>query len=164
MLRRSRPWHAAGSNGGDLRQFYPIFLNSRANRHSPVEATILDVHGLNDLEAPPGRCLLSDHSELAATQDTTPRGSDARWAGHRAPDAVALMPASRLPSDEQGRLQLPCCPRFAPGDKLHECEGAFSDCIGLHEGMLDSQRVAILLDLLGRKVRVILSPESVVAA
>ena len=70
----------------------------------------------------------------------------------------------KLRSDQQGYVQLPRRPRFAPGDKLQICEGAFSDCIGLYEGMLDSQRVAILLDLLGRKVRVILSAESVTAA
>ena len=35
-------------------------------------------------------------------------------------------------------------------------EGAFSDCLGLYEGIDDRERAAILLDLLGRKVRVVL--------
>jgi transcriptional antiterminator RfaH len=40
----------------------------------------------------------------------------------------------------------------------------FSDCLGLFDGMGDRERVAILLELLGRKVRVVLDEELVVAA
>ena len=43
-------------------------------------------------------------------------------------------------------------------------EGVFSDCLGLFESMGDRERVAILLDLLGRKVRVVLDEDFVVAA
>jgi len=42
--------------------------------------------------------------------------------------------------------------------------GVFGDTYGLFEGIADRDRVAILLDLLGRKVRVVLDRESVVAA
>ena len=43
-------------------------------------------------------------------------------------------------------------------------DGVFADCLGLYDGMTDSDRVAILLDLLGRKVRVVVDVESVAAA
>ncbi len=33
-------------------------------------------------------------------------------------------------------------------------EGAFADCLDLYEGMRDGDRIAILLDLLGCKIRV----------
>jgi transcriptional antiterminator RfaH len=55
-------------------------------------------------------------------------------------------------------------PRFAPGDKVRVIEGVFSACLGLFEGMTDRERVAILLDLLGRKVRVVLDSDLVTAA
>jgi transcriptional antiterminator RfaH len=43
-------------------------------------------------------------------------------------------------------------------------DGAFSSCPGLFEGMAERERIAILLDLLGRKVRVVLDADLVAAA
>jgi transcriptional antiterminator RfaH len=43
-------------------------------------------------------------------------------------------------------------------------DGVFADCLGLFDGMKDSDRVAVLLDLLGRKVRLVLDEFSVAAA
>jgi transcriptional antiterminator RfaH len=43
-------------------------------------------------------------------------------------------------------------------------DGAFSSRLGLFEGMVERERIAILLDLLGRKVRVVLDADLVVAA
>ena len=43
-------------------------------------------------------------------------------------------------------------------------DGAFSSCFGLFEGMAERERIAILLDLLGRKVRVVLDADLVAAA
>ena len=42
--------------------------------------------------------------------------------------------------------------------------GVFAENLGLFDGMADRDRVAILLDLLGRKVRVSIEPELVTAA
>ncbi len=53
---------------------------------------------------------------------------------------------------------------FRAGDKIRILDGAFADCLGLYEGMKDSERVAILLDLLGRKVRVTVDAEAITAA
>jgi transcriptional antiterminator RfaH len=64
----------------------------------------------------------------------------------------------------EGFIQLDRRPQFAVGDKVRVRDGVFTDCLGLFEGMGDRERVAILLELLGRKVRVVLDEEFVVAA
>ena len=51
-----------------------------------------------------------------------------------------------------------------PGRKIRVLEGVFADCLGLYDGMPDRDRVAVLLDLLGRKVRVMVDVETVAAA
>lgn len=51
--------------------------------------------------------------------------------------------------------------RFNPGDRIRITEGAFAGCQGLFENMSDRARVALLLDLLGRKVRVLVDELSV---
>ena len=51
-----------------------------------------------------------------------------------------------------------------PGDKVRIVGGAFGDCYGLYEGLSAHERVAILLDLLGRKVRVVLDSDVIEAA
>ena len=66
--------------------------------------------------------------------------------------------------DERGFIILDTRPRFAPGDKVRVVEGVFTASFGLFEGMTDRHRVSILLDLLGRKVRVVLDAEMVTAA
>jgi transcriptional antiterminator RfaH len=66
--------------------------------------------------------------------------------------------------DEKGLVVLPPQPTFRAGDKIRILDGAFADCIGLFEGMRDFQRVSVLLDLLGRKVRVLLEGGAIVAA
>ena len=51
-------------------------------------------------------------------------------------------------------------PRFAPGDKILVVDGIF----GASLGMADRERVAILLDRLYRKVRVVLDEDAIAAA
>jgi transcriptional antiterminator RfaH len=80
----------------------------------------------------------------------------------RVPDDV--VGALRDREDESGLIRLPERSRFATGDKIRLLDGAFVDCIGLFEGMNDIERVSVLLDLLGRKVRVLLYADSVAAA
>lgn len=64
----------------------------------------------------------------------------------------------------QGFIHLERRPQFATHDKVRVREGALSNCLGLFEGMSDRDRVVILLDMLGRKVRVVLDEEFIVAA
>jgi transcriptional antiterminator RfaH len=78
------------------------------------------------------------------------------------PDAV--IDGLKCREDERGFVKLDCRPRFAPGAKIRVVDGVFSDCLGLFESTSDGERVAILLDLLGRKVRVSLDSEFVMAA
>ncbi len=66
--------------------------------------------------------------------------------------------------DDAGFIRLLSAPRFRPGDAIRVLEGAFSACLGIFEGMTAAERVAILLDLLGRKVRVVMDAELVAAA
>ena len=66
--------------------------------------------------------------------------------------------------DERGLIHLDTRPRFARGDKIRVVEGAFDACLGIFQGMADHERVAILIDLLGRKVRVVLDGDAVAAA
>jgi len=66
--------------------------------------------------------------------------------------------------DEHGFIRLNTAAQFARGDKIQVVDGVFSLCSGLFEGITDSERVTILLELLGRKVRVVLDIDSVAAA
>jgi transcriptional antiterminator RfaH len=70
----------------------------------------------------------------------------------------------RVREDGAGFVHLTSRPNFRPGEAIRILEGAFTDCLGLYEGMKDGDRVAILLDLLGRKVRVMVDAEAVAAA
>jgi transcriptional antiterminator RfaH len=82
------------------------------------------------------------------------------------PTAVSEHVVKALQSrhDDGGFVKLDQRPSFRPGDKIRVLDGAFADCLGLYEGLKDSERIAILLDLLGRKVRVMVDIDSVAAA
>lgn len=70
----------------------------------------------------------------------------------------------RRREDDKGFIGLDLQPLYTPGDKVRVVDGVFGDSFGSFEGLADRDRVAILLDLLGRKVRVVLDRESVAAA
>lgn len=72
--------------------------------------------------------------------------------------------ALRRREDADGLVCLPQAPRFAAGEKVRILDGAFAACVGLFEGMSDNDRVAVLLDMLGRKVRVVMDELLVSAA
>ena len=86
--------------------------------------------------------------------------------GGDAPQAVPdrIVDALRAREDEAGLVRLDLRPSFRSGDKICVLDGALAGCFGLYEGMKDSERVAVLLDLLGRKVRVIVDAEKIEAA
>jgi transcriptional antiterminator RfaH len=77
---------------------------------------------------------------------------------------AGVVDALRAREDDRGLIKFDLRPRFMPGAKVRVVDGVFAECFGLFEGMADRERVAILLDLLGRKVRVVLDGESVAAA
>ena len=72
--------------------------------------------------------------------------------------------ALKAREDESGFVKLARRSAFSPGDKVRIIEGAFIDSLALVEGVSDHERVAILLDLLGRKVRVLVGADLIAAA
>ena len=78
------------------------------------------------------------------------------------PDGI--VDALKFREGENGAIQLDTPPRFSPGAPVRIVDGAFENCLGLYESVADRDRVAILLDLLGRKVRVYVEDLSIVAA
>jgi transcriptional antiterminator RfaH len=78
------------------------------------------------------------------------------------PDGIVEALKSR--EDADGFIKLDYRQPFRAGDKIRVLDGAFASCLGLFEGMAERERIAILLDLLGRKVRVVLDADLVAAA
>ena len=78
------------------------------------------------------------------------------------PDGI--VEALKKREDVNGFIKLHSRPPFRAGDKIRVLDGAFTSCLGLFEGMAERERVAILLDLLVRKVRVVLDADLVAAA
>jgi transcriptional antiterminator RfaH len=58
----------------------------------------------------------------------------------------------------------PCAASFSPGVAIRVLDGLFASCLGFFEAMNEGQRISVLLDLLGRQVRVVLDEQSVAAA
>jgi len=84
-------------------------------------------------------------------------------------DEPAVVPegvvrALKVREDAKGFVKLDTAPAFAPGDKVRVLGGAFMDNAGLFNGMADQDRVSILLEMLGRQVRVVLDADLVAAA
>jgi transcriptional antiterminator RfaH len=80
------------------------------------------------------------------------------------PVPVGIVEALKEREDANGFIKLDSRPPFCAGDKIRVLDGAFSSCLGLFEGMAERERIAILLDLLGRKVRVVLDADLIAAA
>jgi len=84
-------------------------------------------------------------------------------------DEPAVVPAlvvdaMRQREDDKGFIKFDRRPAFDPGDKVKILTGAFADSLGFFDGLADHDRIAILLNLFGRKVRVKLDADMVVAA
>lgn len=78
--------------------------------------------------------------------------------------AESVIAALKVREGSDGAVRLTLPPRFRPGEQVRIMDGVFSSCLGLYEGMTDRDRVAVLLDMLGRKVRVLVDDLSVSAA
>lgn len=86
------------------------------------------------------------------------------WSGSPASVDDSVISALKAREDESGFVRLDRRPRFAPGDKVRVLDGAFTDSVAFVEGVTDRERVAILLELLGRKVRVLVGADLIAAA
>ena len=80
------------------------------------------------------------------------------------PVTDAVLAKLRASEDTSGFIPMESKPHFLRGDSVQLREGIFSAYAGLFEGMVDSCRVAVLLELLGRKVRVVLDVTAISAA
>lgn len=68
--------------------------------------------------------------------------------------SVDVIDEIRRREDGNGYVALGLPAGLKPGSMVRLVDGLFSDCQGMLERIADSQRVAVLLSLLGRKVRV----------
>lgn len=75
-----------------------------------------------------------------------------------------VVAALKAREDTKGFVRMDAACAFSLGEKVRVLSGAFTDSAGLFDGMGDRDRVAILLDMLGRKVRVYLDADLVAAA
>ena len=80
------------------------------------------------------------------------------------PVPTGIIEGLRRRQDLDGYVRLQPPVGLRVGDKVRVLGGAFEECLGLYEQMTDEQRVTILLDLLGRKVRVTLDSDLIAAA
>jgi transcriptional antiterminator RfaH len=80
----------------------------------------------------------------------------------RIPESV--LSALRAREDGEGFISLEKTSPFMPGQLLQITSGPFSLCTALVEFMSDNDRVAVLLDLMGRRVRMIVDRMAVVGA
>jgi transcriptional antiterminator RfaH len=67
----------------------------------------------------------------------------------------------RAREDSDGLVVLGLPAGVGPGSRIRLVDGIFADAKGVLERIADDRRVAILLELLGREVRVFVSPASV---
>lgn len=75
------------------------------------------------------------------------------------PDGVIESIRSR--ADDCGLIQIEPIVPFRPGDAVQVVSGAFADQIGLFQCATDEDRVVLLLDILGREIKVKLPLASV---
>ncbi|MBC9877533.1 transcriptional activator RfaH [Bradyrhizobium sp. INPA01-394B] len=75
-----------------------------------------------------------------------------------------VIAALRAREDNVGFIRLAKRPDFSPGDQVRIVQGAFVDSLALVDDVSDHHRVAVLLNLMGRKVRVFVGAELIAAA
>lgn len=78
------------------------------------------------------------------------------------PLASEIVAELRSREDERGLIHLGNA--FRPGERVRVVGGAFAEHFGMFDSMGDGERVAVLLDLLGRKVRAVMNIDVIEAA
>jgi transcriptional antiterminator RfaH len=81
-----------------------------------------------------------------------------------APVPQQVLNSLKAREDDGGYVRLDQRTKFALGEKVRILAGAFAENLGLFDGQADRDRIAILLDLLGRKVRVSIEADLVAVA
>jgi len=83
--------------------------------------------------------------------------------GHPAPVSSDLIAELRAREDESGMVKFSAAPLFKKGDSVKFLNGALCDQAGIFECIDDKDRAIVLLDLLGRTVKVHAPVESIQA-
>jgi transcriptional antiterminator RfaH len=84
--------------------------------------------------------------------------------GKPSPMPANVVEEIRAKENESGLIRLNQLQRFDKGDAVQVTAGAMCEQVGLYDCLDDNQRVVILLNLLGREIKVHLPAESVMAA
>lgn len=79
------------------------------------------------------------------------------------PAPHGIIEGIRAREDARGFVAIGAEVPFRKGDTVRICEGALADQLGLFEGVTEEERVILLLDVLGRQIKVKLPIESIVA-
>lgn len=79
-----------------------------------------------------------------------------------APLDDAIIAELRSREDERGLIEL--ASTYRSGERVRVVGGAFADHFGMLDSVGDGERVAVLLDLLGRKVRTVMNIDVIEAA
>ncbi len=87
-----------------------------------------------------------------------------RFGDHPASLPPGFIESLTSQEDNEGNIHFALSNRLKCGDPVAILSGPFSRLVGVCEKMNEDERIAILLDLLGRKVRVRLDIEAVEAA
>ncbi|MCX7309904.1 MAG: transcriptional activator RfaH [Afipia sp.] len=80
------------------------------------------------------------------------------------PLPVGVVDEIRARESETGFVKLGLPAGVKPGSKIRLLDGVFADSTAVFEQTADDRRVAVVLSLLGREVRVFVAPESVATA
>lgn len=83
--------------------------------------------------------------------------------GLPAPVPEGVVEAIMAREDAQEFVDLTRQVDFKPGDKVQVMSGPFADCVAQFQGLSASERITLLLDILGRKLRIEVARESVTA-
>ncbi|CAA6605026.1 Transcription antitermination protein nusG [Rhodospirillaceae bacterium LM-1] len=75
-----------------------------------------------------------------------------------------VVEAIRARHDEGGLVQLSLALPFKPGEKVEVLDGPFKELTGIFQSISDDQRVIVLLEMLGRPVKVRLPIDAVGSA
>ena len=68
----------------------------------------------------------------------------------------------RAREDANGFIKLSPRPAFPKGARVRVVDGIFVDRLALYDDLVDCERVAVLLEILGRKVRVVIDKNKIV--
>jgi transcriptional antiterminator RfaH len=84
--------------------------------------------------------------------------------GNPTPMAAGIIEEIRSKENENGHIRLNSLQRFDKGDAVQITTGAMCKHVGIFDCLDDTERVVILLNLLGREVKVRLPAEAIIAA